>query len=50
MPHWIFNLVFNSRTSRGQATPSNGQACLQVPAGVLKIHGLFRTAPKIQPK
>lgn len=49
MPPWISNLVFQQQDKQEQA-PSKGQACLEMLAGVLKMHHFFPRAAKIQPK
>lgn len=49
MPPWISNLVFQQQDKQEQA-PFKGQACLEMLAGVLKMHHFFPRAAKIQPK
>lgn len=49
MPPWISNLVFQQQDKQEPAL-SKGQACLEMLAGVLKMHHFFPRAPKIQPK
>lgn len=45
-PIGFFNLVL----WQWDKPPCNGQACLEMPAGVLKTHHLFLRAAKIQPE
>lgn len=49
MPLLISNLLFQQQDKQDPA-PSEGQACLEMLAAVLKMHHFFPRAPKIQPK
>lgn len=46
MPPWISNLLFQWQDKQ-EPVPSKGQACLEMLAGVLKMHHFFPKSTQI---